>query len=195
MADLKSIAQVSYDQVYPNASQQTSVKLEHFIEAAKSKYAWELWRQSKELKRADGEWEIPSVLFRQDEIEVIDNVADISGLSIFKTQDGDTWISNIGGIACDCAYIKQTVNLAQILCDSDYHGNGKPYVVIGNKISFPSGSHKSKLPIIYASNGDDIDDEIPVDDMTAELVGIYLFQRFSNRLPEDRSNDSNSNKP
>lgn len=193
MSNLKEIAQVSYDQVYPNASEQTSIKVEHFIQAGRSKMAYELWRLSKELKRAEGEWEIPTALMRQGEITVSDNVADISELNVFRTADGETWISNIGGISCECNYIKQTVNLAQLLCDEDYWGNGKPYIIVGNKINFPIGTHKTTLPIIYASNGDDINDEIPIDDTIAELVSIYLFQRFSNKFPADKTANNNEN--
>lgn len=193
MANLKEISAVAYEQVYPNANIQTPIKVEHFIEVAKSKYAYEMWRLSKELKRSEGEWEIPSSLLRQGEIEVKENVADISNLNVFRTSDGETWIINIGGINCDCSYLKQTPNLAQILCDDDYLGNGKPYIPIGNNISFPKGSHKSKLPIIYASNGDDLNDEIPIDDTTAELVSIYLVQRFSNKLPADETANDNAN--
>jgi len=193
MTNLLEICQGAYDQVYPNATVQTPIKVEHLVVAAKSKYAYEMWRLSKELKRSEGEWEIPSSLWRQGEIEVKDSVADISGLSVFRTSDGETWISNIGGINCECSYMKQTPNLAQILCDDDYLGNGRPYVIIGDKISFPKGSHKSTLPIIYASNGEDLNDEIPIDDTTAELVSIYLVQRFSNKLPTDETANDNSN--
>lgn len=193
MASLKEISQVAYDQTYPNASIQTSVKVEHFIEAAKSKYAFELWRMSKELKRSEGEFDIPSSLLRQGEIEVKDNVADISNIHVFRTSDGETWISNIGGIGCECNYIKKTVNISQILCDDEYDGNGKPFVVVGDKINFPKGTHKSTLPIIYASSGDDLNEEIPIDDTTAELVSIYLVQRFSNKLPTDETANDNSN--
>lgn len=193
MTNLKEIAAVAYEQVYPNPTIQTPIKVEHFIEAAKYKLAYELWRLSKELKRSEGEWEIPTSLLRQGDIEVKENVADISGLSVFRTSDGETWISNIGGINCECSYLKQTVNLAQIICDDDYLGNGKPYVIIGDKISFPKGSHKATLPIIYASNGEDLNGEIPIDDTTAELVSIYLVQRFSNKLPVDETANDNAN--
>lgn len=193
MANLKEISAAVYGKVYPNATIQTPVKVEHFIEAAKSKYAFELWRLSKELKRSEGEWDIPSALLRQGEIEVKDNVADISNIHVFRTSDGETWIGNIGGIGCECNYIKKTVNLSQILCDDEYDGNGKPFVVIGDKINFPQGVHKSKLPIIYASSGDDLNEEIPIDDTTAELVSIYLDQRFSNKMPTDETVNDNSN--
>lgn len=195
MADLKSISQVCYDQVYPNATAQTSVKVEHFIEEAKVRYAWEMYRISKETKRAEGEWEIPSALFRQTNLTIKDNVADISDLQIFRSFDGDIWIGNIGGIGSECNYIRQSVNISNMLLDDEYIGNGHPYIVVGQSIMFPKGTHKQTIPIIYASNGEDADDKIAVDDAIGALVSDYLYKRFAGKLPEDRSADSNTNKP
>lgn len=194
MADLKSIAQVNYDQIYPNASAQTSVKVEHFIEEAKIRYAWELFRIAKETKRADGEWEIPSDLWRETKIDVADNEADLSELNVFRSLEGDTWIGNIGGIGTTCNYMRLTVNLYQGF-DDEYTGNSKPYIVIGNKVKFPKGTHITPLPIIYATNGTDLDETIEVDDAIGALVSDYIFKKFSGKLPEDRSADSNSNRP
>lgn len=193
MSNLKEIAQVSYDQVYPNASIQTSIKVEHFIVAAKARYAWELFRISKEERRSEGEWEIPSTLWRESDIEVKDDKADISLLNIFRSFEGDVWIGNIGGINCECNYLKKSVNLAQILCDDEYNGNARPYYVVGKSIKFPAGVHSPTLPMIYASDGTDLDDDIEIDDMIGDLIGNYLVQRFSNRMPEDRTANSNSN--
>lgn len=193
--NLLSIAQVNYDLVYPNASAQTSIKVEHFIEEAKIRYAWELFRLSHEIKRAEGEYEIPSTLWKDATITVVDNVADISELNIFRSFDGDSWIGNIGGFNCECSYLRQTVNLSQILCDPDYWGNDKPYFVVGKSIKFPAGVHKTTLPITYASNGEDVDDMIEVDDAIGALISEYLYKKFSGKFPEDRSADSNSNRP
>lgn len=192
MSNLKEIAQVNYDQIYPNATAQTSVKVEHFISEALTRYAWELFRMSKEEMRTDGEWEIPSDLWREAEVDVIDKEADISSLNIFRSFEFDTWIGNIGGINCECSYIRQSVNLSQLLCDSDLWGNAKPYYVLGNKIKFPIGAHKKKLTIIYASNGNDLDETIEIDDAIGSLVSQYLFQKFSGKFPEDRTANSNS---
>lgn len=194
MADLKSIAQVNYDQIYPNATSQTSVKVEHLIEEAKTRYAWELFKIGKETKRADGEWEIPSDLWREANIEVEDNEADLSGLNIFRSFEGDSWVGNIGGLGSDCKYMRLTLNLSQAF-DDEYLGNSRSYIVVGEKIKFPQGAHKSPLPIIYATNGGDLDEEIQVDDAVGALVSDYLFKKFSGKLPEDRSADSNTNKP
>ena len=195
MSNLKEIAQVNYDQIYPNATAQTSVKVEHFISEALTRYAWEMFRISKEVKRSEGEWEIPSALLRRANIDVVDNVADISSLNIFRSFEGDSWISNIGGLDGECSYIRQTVNIASMLLDDEFLGNSKPYTVIGNSIEFPKGSHKKTIPIIYASNGSDLDDEIEVDDAIGALVSEYIYKKFSGKFPEDRTQDSNSNRP
>lgn len=194
MASLKSIAQVNYDTVYPNASVQTSVKVEHFIEEAKIRYAWEQWRLSKELKRAEGEWEVPSVLLRDADLPIENDVADLSTLNIFRSFDGDVWLANVGGIVSDCNYIRLTVANKGILLDDEYLGNSKPYIISGNQIKFPKGAHKKTIPITYASNGGDVDEDIDVDDAIAALVSEYLYKRFSGKLPEDRTADGRGDK-
>ena len=192
MAGLKSIAQVNYDQIYPNATSQTSVKVEHLIEEAKIRYAWELFRVGKESKRVDGEWEIPSDLWREALIDIVNNEADISELNVFRSLEGDSWVGNIGGIGSDCKYMRLTLNLSQSF-DEDYLGNSKSYIVVGSKIKFPQGTHKKSLPIVYATNGNDLDDEIQIDDAIGALVSDYIYKKFSGRLPEDRTLNSNSN--
>lgn len=193
MADLKSIAQVNYDIIYPNATAQNAVKVEHFIEEAKSRYAWELFRISHEMKRAEGEWDIPSAILREANLTVVDNAADISSLNIFRSFEGDTWIQSIGGLESDCAYIRQTINISRMLLDDEYLGNSKPYTVVGNSIKFPRGANGKTIPIIYASNGSDLEDEILVDDAIGALISEYIYKKFSGKLPADRSADSNEN--
>lgn len=195
MSNLLSIAQLNYDIVYPNATAQTSIKVEHFIEEAKSRYAWEMFRISHETKRSEGEWEIPSALLRNGTIEVINNEADVSSLKIFRSFEGDTWIQALGGFDSDCTYIRQSVNISRMLLDDEYLGNSKPYTVIGNSIKFPKGAHNKSIPIIYASNGEDLQGDIEVDDAIGALVSEYIYKKFSGRLPEDRSADSNTNNP
>ncbi len=193
MASLNEICQAVYDEVFPNASVQTSVKREHIIVQAKARYALEMWIRSKDSARNDGGWEVPSELLRDTDIEVKNNEADISALNIFRSLEGDTWIQSIGGLNCECSYIKYSVNLSMILCDDEYIGNSRTYVVVGKKIKFPKGTHAKSIPIIYASNGDDVDGDIDIDDSLAGLVSDYLWKRFTNRLPEDRTVNSNGN--
>lgn len=195
MADLLEICQEVYNEAFPNATAQTSVKVDHVIVAGKARYAFEMWLRSKNSAREDGMWEVPSELLRESDIEVKNNEADISALNIFRSFEGDVWVQNIGGINCECSYVRHSVNLSQILCDDEYLGNSRSYIPMGKKIKFPNGTHLKTLPIIYASNGEDLENEIEIDDGIAALVSDYLWKRFTGRLPEDRSNDSNSNRP
>lgn len=192
MAGLKEICQVAYDQIYPNAEANTAIQLEHFLVVAKTRYAHEMFIISKELKRSEGEWEIPDSLLREATLDIVDNEADISGIKIFKSLDG-LWIARLGDYGCECGYTKHSANVSHLLCDEDYHGNSKPYTPIGNKIKFPYGTHGKTVPITYGSNGEDLDDEIYVDDIVGDRVGDYLFKRFSGKLPEDRTLNSNAN--
>jgi len=194
LADLLSIAQVCYDQLFPNGETNTALKVEHFIEAAKTRYAFEMFILSKEMKRSEGGWDIPDNLLRQETITIKDNEADISALKVFKSPDGGYWISQLGDLGCECGYTKHSINMSNILCDDEYHGNSKPYVIIGKKIKFPFGAHGSTAPIVFASNGEDVDGEIEVDDALGDRVSEYLYKKFSGRLPEDRTINSNSNK-
>lgn len=192
MAELLSIAQVVYDQVYPNASIQTSVKVEHFIEVAKDRYAYELWLQMKIDQQTEGDWEIPSSLWREVTLPIENDEADLSSLKIFRSFRGDAWLK-VNAFDCECEYMRQSLNLSRILCDDEYLGNAKPYVVVGTKIKFPKGTHATELPIVYASNGSGLDDRIQVDDAIGALVGDYLWKRFTGRLPEDKTENSNTN--
>lgn len=193
MADLYSIAQVVYDQAFPNATVQTAVKFEHVMEEAKLRYAVELWLQSKIQRNTEGEWEIPSALWREGEIEVKDGQADISSLQIFRSNEGDIWFGKLGGFDCDCEYMRMSLNQSKMLCDDEYIGNSKPVIVIGKTLKFPKGAHADKIPIIYASNGNDLEDELEVDDTIGGLVSDYLWKRFTNKIPVDRTNNSNEN--
>lgn len=195
MADLKEIAEVAYAQIYPNAGTSApSVKREHFLSVARTRYAFEMYLLSKELSRSEGLFEIPTALLREADLAIVDDEADISSLKIFRSFEGDHWIGAVGGFACGCEYIKYSVNLNNILgCDSEYKGNKRSYTVVGNKIKFPDGTHSKTVPIIYASNGTDLNDGILVDDAVADRVSEYLWKRYSGRIPEDRTNNSNSN--
>lgn len=193
MASLNEICQEVYDSVYPNTSIQTSIKVEHVLVEGRVRYAYEMWLQSKISAREDGGWEVPSVLLQDATIEVKDNEADISALNIFRSFEGDMWIQSIGEFGCECSYMKQSVNISKMLCDDEYLGNSKPYTVIGKKIKFPKGTHEKTLPIVYASNGEGLDGDMEVDDAIGALVSDYLWKRFTNRLPADRTNNSNEN--
>jgi hypothetical protein len=191
---LLEIAQVAFDQLNPKPSDETALDREHFISAAKTEFAWQMWRQSKEEAAMEGEYNPPSYLLTEKDFEVMDNEIDLTEIEFLKSLTSDTAIRNVGGLNCECLYVRTNTNLAQIFCDDDSSGDVKKYLLIGKKIRFLDKPHKDKLPIIYVNNGHGIDDQTEVDESLAKLVGDYLIQRFGGKVAaEDTSNNSNPN--
>lgn len=196
MANLKEIAQLAWEQLFPKPGDESSVTREQFISTAKTEYALQLWKKIKEDKAQYGESEVPSYLLADADVEVKDNIMDISSLKILRSIDQEMWLQNIGGMGCKCIYIKSTLNTNKILCDDDsIPDDAKLYYASGKKIIFPRGVHKSPLPITYANGGDDIDDRIEVDDAIAGIVRRSLVEIYGGKIGnEDKKNDSNSTK-
>lgn len=196
MANLKSIAEQAWLQVYPKAKDEATVPLEVFIATAKTEYSYQMWIKHLTDKANEGEYPVPSYLLTEEEFEVIDDEIDLTGLEIMRSLHADIWLQNVGGIDCkDCKYIKTTVNHAQLLCDDDSLPSGtRTYLVIGKKLKFPKGVHKNKLPITYANSGKDVDGEIEIDDVIAGIVRRSLLDIFLGKInAEDKTNDSNPN--
>lgn len=187
MSDLKTIAQIAYDRLFPNANAQTPQKIEHFIEKAKIELAYQMWLISKQEKAADGEWEVPSTLLRIADLDIVDGQADLSGVAIFRSLQNGTWIQSIGGNGCN--YQRRSANLNQILTDDDYDGNDKPYFEISDKLVFPKGAHGKTVQIIYASNGEDLDENIRVDDAIGGLLLNSLVQFYGQPVPIKKTED------
>lgn len=195
MANLLSIAELSWLQLFPSGSDEPTIDREDFVATAKSEYAFQLWRKIKEDKLLYGEADIPSYLLSETELDVTDNVMDISSLKIMRSIDQELWLQDIGGLACECIYVKSTLNNTKILCDDDsLPDNSKTFYPLGKKIIFPQGTHKDKLKIIYANNGEDIDGEIEVDDAVGGIVRTRLIEIYGGKIGvADTANDSNSN--
>lgn len=194
MANLLSAAELAWKAIFPEGSDETKVKKEQFIADAKLMYANELWLKIMAGKREDGQIEVPSYLLSEKEIDIENNQMDLSQLKIMRSLPWEIWLQNIGGINCECRYVKSTLNLAQVLCDDDSLADSdKTYFVVGKKINFPRGTHKNKLPIIYANGGEKIDDNIEVDDQIAALVRIGLVNLYAGKTGrEDKTNNSSS---
>jgi hypothetical protein len=192
MANLIEIAELAYNKIYPNPTIDTPIKLEEFIATAKSEFAYQIWRKSKEDKREDS-YSLPSYLVSMDELTVVDNKASIKHLKPLKSLDFDQWLVNIGGLECKCVYIKSDVNMAQLMCDDDSIGNAKRYIPIKDQILFPNGTHANTLPILYVSNGIKIDNYIEVDDGIGALVRRHLLEFYGQKVPEDVTKNSNPN--
>lgn len=193
--DLKSIAEVSWRQLFPNPSDEAAVTVEEFIETAKAEYAYQMLLLYWKEKREQGSFNIPSNLLSTIELKVVNNVADISQLGVFRGLPNDLWLQNIGGIGSKCKYIKSNVNHAQILEDDDsLPDNYRTYYAVGNTIVFPQGVHDNPVPITYANMGENIDGEIEIDDTIAAIVRSRLNDIYLGKVgKEDVTNDSNSN--
>lgn len=194
MANLKSICELAWLQLFPRPGDESAVDREDFVATGRTVYAFELWRRLKEDKREYGNCDIPSYLLSEAELEVVDNEMDISSLPIMRSIDEELWLQGIGGINCECLYVKSTLNNSKLLCDDDsLPDEAKTFYPHGKKIKFPKGVHKSPLKIDYANNGEDIDDEIEVDDSIGAIVRVRLIEIYSKLGVEDKNNDSNSN--
>lgn len=195
VANLKSIAQLAFNQLNPGGGDETSLDVEEYVETAKSEYAWQmqLWYWAE--RQREGEAVMPSHLLKEVEMDVVDDAIDISSLSIFRNFSSDLWLQNIGGLSCTCRYQKSDLNLTQLLCGDDSQDeNVKTYYVVGKKIKFPQGTHAKKLTIIYANRGEDVDDEIEIDDGVAGIVRSRLIEIYGGKVPaEDTTNNSNPN--
>jgi hypothetical protein len=194
MANLLSIAELAWKQLFPEGSDETKVDKEQFIADSKTEYSYQLWLKILADKREEGQLDIPSYLLTETELEVVDNVIDLKGLKIMRSIPFEAWLQNVGGIDCKCRYVKTTFNLAQVLCDDDsLDDTDKTYYAVGKKIKFPRGVHKSPLPITYANNGEKVDGMIEVDDAVGGLVRRSLIELYAGKVgKEDKTNNSSS---
>lgn len=194
-ANLLSIAEQAWKQLFPKPSDETAISKAEFIATAKSEYALQMWSFSKNEKNQEGVFNVPSVLLSEVELEVKDNVMDISGLEILRSLTNDSWVQNIGGLTCSCPYVKTNVNQAQLLCgDDSLPDNARTYLVVGNQVRFPLGVHKTPLTIMYANRGEKVDGKIEIDDAIGGILRSRLIEIYGGKMgKEDDTNNSNPN--
>lgn len=192
MANLLSIAEQAWGQLFPRPGDETAVDKQDFVATAKSEYAYQLWRKIKEDKLLYGECDIPSYLLSEKELEVKDNEMDISELKIMRSIDQELWLQSIGGINCECVYVKSTLNNSKLLCDEDsLPDDARPFYPQGKKIKFPKGVHATPLSIIYANQGEEINEFIEIDDAIAAIIRRELINIYGGKIgEEDAKNDS-----
>lgn len=193
MANLLSIAEQAWRQLFPGPSDEVKVKKEEFIATAKTEYALQLWTKLMAEKREEGYFNVPSYLLSEAELPVENDVMDISSLKIMRSIPWETWLANVGGINCECPYVKTTFNMAQILCDDDsLPDNARTYYAVGKKVKFPKGVHKTPLPITYANSGEKIDGSIEVEDSIAGMVRRTLIEIYGGKIgTQDVTNNTN----
>lgn len=195
MANLKSIAESAWLQLYPRGSDEALITREQFIADAKIQYAYQMLLYYWAERNREGEFLIPSHLLTEVEIDVVDNKMDISKLNVFRSLPSDIWLQNIGGIDCDCRYVRSSVNMAQLMCDDDSLGDAKRYIPLSKIIKFPDGVHKTPLPVIYANMGETTDVSVEVDDALGAIVREKLIQLYGGKTGEEnKTNDTNAGK-
>lgn len=195
MVSLQTLGEVVHRQIMGNNSDEVRITLEEVIEAAKIQYGTEVWTQAYLFYRDWGYYEIDTVILREVEKEVKNNEIDLTDLSIMRSIPFEMWIQSVGGVSCECQYIKSTLSLSKILCNEDSLGHDRTWYVVGNKIKFPQGTKEKKLPIIYANDGSDLDtDETFIPDAIAGMVRQKLLEQYLGRIPPtDMSNNSSPN--
>lgn len=194
MATLNEVCELVYRVLNPNASAQSDIKKEEVIAQGQIEYASSMWIRAKELEATEGFFEVPSYLLTEKEFDVKDNIIDLTDEPILNSLSNNAAIQDVGGLDCDCRYIKSTLNLEKKLCNDDSIGDTKTYFMVGKKLVFPKGTHKEKLKIIYANNGSDLNGEdVEVDDYVATKVRDKLMQIYGIKVPADHTANSNSN--
>lgn len=193
MASLNELVQTVYDIVNPLPRAKNSIDIEDYKSAARLEYAAAMWIYRQEQRNLDGQFQMPSDLLTDTELNVVNDEADISGLKFLSALPDDLWIQNLGGINCECKYVKTNINLAQVLCDDESLGSDRRYYVSGKKIKFPDGTHANKIPITYANNGNDVDDDVEVNEYIGSKVRDKLLAVYGKKLPVDVTNNSNPN--
>lgn len=195
MANLLSIAEQAWAQLFPRPTDEEAVDREDFVATAKSEYAFQIWRKIKEDKVLYGDCDIPSYLLSEKELDVADNIMDISSLKIMRSIDQELWLQDIGGIGCECQYIKSTLNNSKLLCDDDsLPDDSRTFYPMGKKIIFPKGVHKTPLAIVYANQGEEIDGRIEIDDAIGGILRTRLIEIYGGKIGvPDTANDSDPN--
>lgn len=193
MSNLKEVADLSWSQIFPQGSDETPIQKEEFIRTAYANFAYFTWVAYLNEKNQEGYADVPSYLLSEIEKEVVNNEMDISDIDYFKSLPQEVWLQRIGEEGCRCKYIKSTVNLNQLLCDDDGADDAaKTYYVVGKKIKFPKGVHKTPLSITYANMGEDADGNIEVSEEIASLIRDKLNSIYLGKVaPSDVTNNTN----
>lgn len=195
MATLESACELAWRQCFPTPSDETGVTKEEFIESGQLEMATQLWLAMWNERSQDGNYDIPSYLLSELEVEVINNEVDLSEYNILRGLPKNIWLRQVGQIGCGCDYIQTTQNLSALLCDEESRGHGyRTYLPLGKKIKFPQGTHSKKLTLVVANMGENIDGTIEVDDVIGSIVRDKLVEKYLGRTnPVDNTNNSNSN--
>lgn len=191
MASLNEIVQTVYDFVFPIPRAKNAIDIEDFKAVARVEYASAMWIYRQQMIASDGQFQMPSDLLTETELPVTNDEVDVSSLQYLSALPNDLWLQGLGGINCECEYVKTTRNLAQILCDDDSLGGGKRrFYIVGKKIKFPDGVHDKNITITYANNGNSVNDDVEVNEYVGAKVRDKLLQIYTNKIPADETNNN-----
>lgn len=193
--NLKEICELSWQQIFPEGQVTTPIPKESFIRTGYAEFAFFTWVAYLNEKNQEGYAETPSYLLTEIELDVVKNEMDISDLKYFKSLPQEVWLQKIGEEGCKCKYVKSTVNLNQLLCDDDSLDDAtRTYYVLGKKIKFPKGVHKTPLSLTYANMGEDANGSIEVDEAIASQIREKLNQIYLGKVAlADVTNNNNVN--
>ncbi len=192
MANLLSICEIAWLQLYPTATDEAPITKEEFIETGFVEYAYQFLLWYWKEKGTEGVFNVPGNLSSEHELDVVDNEIDLSGLDIMSKLPNDLWLQNIGGLTTDCNYVKSNINQTQLLKDDDsLPQDYKTYLIVGKKIKFPLGTHKTPISIIVANSGKEIDGEVEVDDAIGAIVRTRLIEIYGGKIGlQDKTNNT-----
>lgn len=185
---------MAWEQQFPLATDEVAISRESYIAVAKGEYAYQFLLWYWKEKGTEGVFNIPGNLSTESEpLPVVDNEMDISGLDILSRLPNDLWLQHIGHLTSDCTYIKSNINQTQLLKeDESLPDDYRTYLIIGKKIIFPKGVHTNPLTIIYANSGQNVDDNIEVDEAIGALVRQKLNDIYLGRTGQpDKTNNTN----
>lgn len=188
---LQETAELVFRQLFPNPSDETSITLEEFIATAKSEYAYTIWTLNRKELQETGENNVPPILLSTEELVIEDKIADISEISALRSLQGNSWIQFIGTLG-ECSYVVMDLNKYKLLQDDESRNETKAAVILGSQIYFPDGVYKSKEQIIFANTGENLDNRTPIDGAVAGVLRRSLFDIYSKKVAEDKTNNSNS---
>lgn len=193
--NLKEIAALSFSQIFPKSAGKAPVDIVEFERTAINEFAYQSLLMAWKEKADEGYFDIPGYLLTEVEKDIVDNEMDISDLKYFKSLPMQVWLVNIGGMSCNCKYVKSDVNMTALMCDDDsLDDTAKTYYHRGKKIIFPQGTHASPLKITYANIGQDLDGKIEVDEAIGALVRERLNAIYLGKVPPtDVTNNENPN--
>lgn len=194
MTTLESVCELAWLHCFPKADDETAVTKDEFIEAGRLEMATQLWLSMWNERNADASYEVPSYLLSEYELPVVDNQVDLSCISVLRGLPKDIWLRNIGGLTCDCEYVKTNQDLSSLLCDEDSRGHGnRTYFPFGTKIVFPQGTHVNPIKIIVANMGENVDTSIEVDEIIGNAVRDKLVEKFLGK--SNQVDTTNNNTP